>query len=306
MKIAIVGTGAMGSIYAGLMADAGNEVWAVDTWAEHIEAIQKNGLRVEGASGDRVAKAVQATTDVSAPGPCDLVIIATKASGVESAAKSLGPLLRDDTLVLTIQNGVGAGERISRYMAPDNVLLGVAQGFGASMKGPGHAHHNGMSLIRIGEMQGGSVARSEQVADLWRSSGFEAKAFEDINQLIWEKLICNVAFSGPCAVFNRTIGEVMADPHSWQISHTCAQEAFEVAMAKGINITFDDAREYVTNFGNNMPNARPSMLLDHMARRPSEVDFINGAIPVEANALGLRAPYNEVISGIARSREAEF
>lgn len=306
MKIAIVGAGAMGSIYAGLMADAGNEVWALDTWAEHIEAIQQNGLRVEGASGDRLVKSVHATTDVNAPGPCDLVIIATKASGVESAAKSLAPMLREDTLVLTIQNGVGAGERISQHMAPDNVLLGVAQGFGASMKGPGHAHHNGMSLIRIGEMQGGSVERSEKVADLWRSSGFEAKAFEDINQLIWEKLICNVAFSGPCAVFNRTIGEIMADPHSWQISHTCAQEAFDVAKKKGINITFDDAKTYVSDFGKKMPNARPSMLLDHMARRPSEIDFINGAIPVEASALGLSAPYNEVISGIVRSREAEF
>lgn len=306
MKIAIVGTGAMGSIYAGLMADAGNEVWAIDTWAEHIEAIQQNGLRVEGASGDRLVNSINATSDVAAPGPCELVIIATKASGVESAAKALGPLLSDETLVLTIQNGVGAGERISRYMAPDNVLLGVAQGFGASMKGPGHAHHNGMSLIRIGEMQGGSVERSEKIADLWRSSGFEAKAFEDINQLIWEKLICNVAFSGPCAVFNRTIGEVMADPYSWQISHTCAEEAFEVAVAKGINITFDDAKTYVSNFGSNMPNARPSMLLDHMARRASEIDFINGAIPVEAEALGLRAPYNEVVSAIVRSREAEF
>ena len=137
MKVAIVGAGAMGSIYAGLMADAGNEVWALDTWAEHIEAIQQNGLRVEGASGDRLVKSVQASTDTSAPGICDLVIIATKASGVESAAKSLGPLLRDDTLVLTIQNGVGAGERISQHMPADNVLLGVAQGFGASMKGTG-------------------------------------------------------------------------------------------------------------------------------------------------------------------------
>ena len=306
MKIAIVGTGAMGSIYAALMADAGNEVWAIDTWAEHVAAINENGLRVEGASGDRLVKTVRATADCGEPGVCDLVIVATKASGVGAAAQAIAPLLNAETLVLTIQNGVGAGERISRHMAPDNVLLGVAQGFGASMKAPGHAHHNGMSLIRIGEMQGGSVARSEKVADLWRASGFEAKAFEDINQLIWEKLICNVAFSGPCTVFNGTIGEVMDDPHAWKISHTCAQEAYEVALAKGINITFDDCKAYVTAFGRKMPNARPSMLLDHMARRASEIDFINGAIPVEAAANGLAAPYNEVVSGIVRSAEAAF
>ncbi len=306
MKIAIVGAGAMGSIYAGLMADAGSEVWAIDTWAEHIDAIKANGLRVEGASGDRTVKSVQATTSTEEPGTCDLVIIATKASGVESAARSLAPLSDDNTLVLTIQNGVGAGDRISKHMAPDNVLLGVAQGFGASMKGPGHAHHNGMSLIRIGEMKGGSVERSEKVAEVWRQSGFEAKAFEDINQLIWEKLICNVAFSGPCAVFHRTIGEIMAEPNSWHISRTCAREAFALAKAKGIRIDFDDADDYVTVFGNKMPNARPSMLLDHIAKRPSEVDFINGAIPPLSDEMGLSAPYNEVISGIARSREAEF
>ncbi len=306
MKIAIVGAGAMGSIYAGLMADAGNEIWAIDTWAKHISTIQEKGLRVEGASGDRLVKNINATTDMRAPGVCELVIIATKASGVASAASALGPLLDSNTLVLTIQNGVGAGERIRQYMAPENVLLGVAQGFGASMKAPGHAHHNGTSLIRIGEMQGGSVERSEKVAEVWRSSGFEAKAFEDINQLIWEKLICNVAFSAPCTVFERTIGEVMENPHSWEVSQVCAQEAFDVARGLNIKIGFDDPKLYVKEFGLKMPDARPSMYLDHIARRPSEIDFINGAIPPAALELGFSAPYNEVMCTVVRAREDTF
>ena len=109
MKIAVVGAGAMGSVYAGLLAAAGNEVWAIDTWKEHIDAIRAGGLRVEGASGDRTVR-LDATTNASEPGPCDLVIIATKADGVASAAASIGPLLHADTLVLTIQNGLGAAE----------------------------------------------------------------------------------------------------------------------------------------------------------------------------------------------------
>ena len=90
MRIAVVGTGAMGSVYAGLLAAAGNEVWAIDTWQEHIDSIRERGLRVEGASGDRTVR-LDATTDASEPGPCDLVIIATKAAGVASAAASIGP-----------------------------------------------------------------------------------------------------------------------------------------------------------------------------------------------------------------------
>ena len=135
MKIAVVGAGAMGSVYAGLLADAGNDVWAVDLWQEHIDAINRSGLRVEGASGDRTVK-LSATNDCSSVGTCDLVIIATKAAGVGSAAASIGPLLNPQTVILTIQNGLGAGERISEHMPAENILLGVAGGFGASMRAP--------------------------------------------------------------------------------------------------------------------------------------------------------------------------
>ena len=306
MKITIIGAGAMGSVYAGLLADAGNDVAVVDIWEAHIQAIRETGLRVEGASGDRIVRNLRAVTDVAELEPCDLVIIATKASGVGAAARSLSPVLRDDTLVLTIQNGLGAGERICEHMPPDNVLLGVAGGFGASIKAPGHAHHNGMQLIRIGELQGGLTARVEEVAKVWQDAGFNVKGYADIEQLVWEKFICNVAFSDPCTVFQRTIGEVMADRHAWNIAVTCALEADAAARAKGVNLSFDDAADYVSAFGSRMPDARPSMLLDHLAERLSEIDAINGMVPVVAAQVGTRAPYNEVLTGIVKSREAGF
>ena len=201
MKIAVVGVGAMGSVYAGLLADAGNEVWAIDIREDHLNAIREQGLRIEGASGDRIVKQLNVSTRAADAGSCDLVIIATKASGIESAARCIPPLLHNDTLILTIQNGLGAADRICQYLPPDNILLGVAGGFGASLKAPGHVHHNGMELIRVGEMKGGLTSRVERVVDVWQTAGFTVKGYEDIQQLIWEKFVCNVTFSAPCTVF---------------------------------------------------------------------------------------------------------
>ena len=102
MKIAVIGTGAMGSVYAGLLAEAGNEVWAVDLWREHLDAIRDRGLRIEGASGDRTVRSLNVTDSPDAVGICDLVIIATKASGVGAAAASIASIVGKDSLVLTI------------------------------------------------------------------------------------------------------------------------------------------------------------------------------------------------------------
>ena len=302
MKIAVVGAGAMGSVYAGLLASAGNEVWAIDTWREHIDAIRARGLRVEGASGDRTVR-IDATTDASEPGPCNLVIIATKADGVASAAASIGPLLGNDTLVLTIQNGLGAAERICRHLPPDNVLLGVAGGFGASIRGPGHAHHNGMELVRLGELGGGITERLERVGDVWRDAGFNVKCFDDINQLVWEKFVCNVTYSGSCTIFECTIAGVQANEHAWQVASGCAAEAWEAGVAKGVRFSFDDPVAHVREFGRKIPHSRPSMLQDYLAKRPSEIDAINGMVPVVAREVGTAAPYNEVVTAIVKAKE---
>ena len=302
MKIAVVGTGAMGSVYAGLLASAGNEVWAIDTWQEHIDAIRARGLRVEGASGDRTVR-LDATTDASEPGPCDLVIIATKADGVAAAAASIKPLLRDDSLVLTIQNGLGAAERICRHLPPDNVLLGVAGGFGASIRGPGHAHHNGMELVRLGELGGGTTERLERVGGVWRDAGFNVKCFDDINQLVWEKFVCNVTYSGSCTIFECTIAGVQANEHAWKVASSCAAEAYAAGVAQGVHFSFDDPVAHVREFGQKIPNSRPSMLQDYMAKRPSEIDAINGMVPVVAREVGTAAPYNEVVTAIVKAKE---
>jgi 2-dehydropantoate 2-reductase len=306
MKIAVFGIGAMGSVYAGLMAEAGHEVRAVDVWREHVDAINRSGLRLEGASGDRLIEGIRATTDPAEVGECDLYVLATKASGVGPAAQAIAPLMGPGSVVVTIQNGLGAGERIARFLPAESVLLGVADGFGASIKAPGHAHHNAMNLIRLGEMNGGMSERLQAVTQLWQQAGFNAKAFEDIDQLIWGKYICNVSFSGPCTVFDYTLGELMSDPAAWAIAQGCAREVEALGNARNIAFGFDDPVAYIAAFGNKMPDARPSMLLDHHARRRSEIDAINGMALELGRELGIQTPYNEVLTAIIRQREQAF
>jgi 2-dehydropantoate 2-reductase len=283
-RIAIIGTGSMGSVYAALLADAGHDVWAVDAWVEHVAAMREHGLRVEGKSGDRTVR-LNATTDAADVGEADLVIIATKADGVEAAAHAAAAILRADTPVLAIQNGLGSAEKAANILGENRIIQGVVGGFGASMKGPGHAHHNGMEFVRLGEYAGPKTERLEEVADIWRSGGFKVLTFDDIHKMVWEKLICNVTYSGPC---------------------TLAAEAYSVARAKGIGLDFDDPVAYVTNFAAKIPNARPSMLLDHMAGRRCEIDVINGAIPREGARAGVPTPVNDVVCALIRARETTF
>ncbi|PRZ44382.1 ketopantoate reductase [Antricoccus suffuscus] len=305
MKIAVVGTGAMGSTYAGLLSAAGHEVWAIDTWVEHIDAINRDGLRVEGASGDRVAR-LSASTSTGDPGVCDLVIIATKADGVTAAARSIDPLLGPESVVLTIQNGLGSAERIVEAIGPERVLVGIAGGFGASIRTPGHAHHTGWETVRIGELAGAVSPRLRAVVDVWRNAGFPAEVAENVHRMIWEKFICNVGFSGICTLTGLKMGEVTDNPDAWEVGAGCAREAWEVARALEVGVRFDDPVAHVREYGRAIAEARPSMALDHLAGKRSEVDVLNGAVPVQARKVGLRAPYNEVVSALVRQRETQF
>ncbi len=163
-----------------------------------------------------------------------------------------------------------------------------------------------MQLIRIGEMNGGLSDRVEKVAATWRAAGFNVKAYDDVHQLIWEKFICNVTFSGPCSVMRTHVGAMMADENAWRVALTCGLEAFAAGKAKGINFSFADAEKYITDFGGSMPNAKPSMLQDHEAGRRSEIDAINGMVPIVAEEVGLQAPANQVVTDLVKWIERDF
>jgi 2-dehydropantoate 2-reductase len=306
MKIAIVGTGAMGSVYAGLLGRAGNEVWAIDTWQEHLDAIKARGLAVSGASGDYTVDGLHVGRTPGDAGPCDLWVVATKAADVEGAVEGIVPLLGPDSVVMAFQNGLGAGERVARQVPGEQVVIGIAEGFGSSIPEPGHVHHNGMRLIRIGELQGGLTGRVLRIEQVWRDAGFNVQAFEDIDRMVWEKFLCNVTLSAPTAVFDVTVGELMANPEAWAVALGCTMECYRLGQAQGIAWPFDDPIRYVTDFASTIPNASPSMRLDHLAHRRSEVDVINGKVVELSRALGLAAPYNETLCAVLRERESRF
>jgi 2-dehydropantoate 2-reductase len=306
MKIAIVGTGAMGSVYASHLGRAGHEVWAIDIWQEHLDAIAGSGLAVSGASGSFVVDSLRVGRTPADAGNCDIWVIATKAADVDGAAAAVAPLLRPDDVVIAFQNGLGAGERVARRISEDHIVVGIAEGFGSSIPEPGRVHHEGKRLIRIGEMNGGLTPRVQAIEQVWRDAGFNVEAFADVHRMIWEKFLCNVTLSAPCAVFDVTIGELMSNPETWGVALGCTAEAYRLGLAKGVQFPFDDPLRYVTDFAATIPNSSPSMRLDQLARRRSEVDVINGQVVTLSRELGLEAPYNETLCAVLRRREALF
>ncbi len=304
MKIAVIGCGAMGSIYAAKLAAAGNDVLAIDQDQAGIDQIARHGLRVTGPGSDQVV-ALRASTAAPAE-TMDLVVLAVKAADVKNAAQQALPLLDGMTAVLTIQNGLGSAETVAGIVGDQRVAVGIASGFGASRVAPGHVHHNAMRAMRFGAYSSLPFATVDSIARTWTDAGFDAAAVDDIAAMQWEKLICNVAYSAPCALTGLTVGQVMDDPQMGPVSQAAATEAWAVAKASGIAVAVSDPVAHVRAFGAGMPNAKPSALLDHEARRVSEIDVINGAVPRQGARVGVEAPVNATLTAVVMSVERSW
>jgi 2-dehydropantoate 2-reductase len=306
LKIAIIGTGAMGSIYAARLSNAGHSVCAVDLWADHVDAMNAGGLTIDGPEGRLHATNIRAIHKLPSDEPFELYVIATKSFAVRKSAEAIAKTLTPDAMVLTIQNGLGVGDDVAASIPKSQIILGVAEGFGASMIGPAHAAHTSMKQIRLGLMQGADEHRLSRIANAWRDGGFHIEIYDDIAQLIWEKLLCNVTLSGPCTAFGRNVGELRAHAAEWSIALSCMKEAYAIGTRLGINFSFDDPVRYVTEFADRVGNAKPSMLQDYEAQRTSEIGTINGAILKLGIELNMPTPYNETICAVIRAREAQF
>lgn len=304
MKIAVIGCGAMGSIYAARLATAGNDVLAIDRHEPSIERIGRDGLRVTGPGYDRVVPLRASTT---APDePMDLIVLAVKAADVTVGARQALPMLGPATPVLTIQNGLGSAETVAGIVGAQRVAVGIASGFGASRVAPGHVHHNAMRAMRFGAYSSLPHATVETIARAWTDAGFDAAAVTDIAAMQWEKLICNAAYSAPCALTGMTVGQVMDDPEMAPVSRAAATEAWTVARASGIAVAVTDPVAHARDFGAQMPDAKPSALLDHEARRVSEIDVINGAVPRQGARVGVAAPVNATLTALIKAIERQW
>lgn len=304
MKIAVIGCGAMGSIYAARLAAAGNDVLAIDRYQPAIDQIARHGLRVTGPGYDRVVSLRASTT---APDEAmDLIVLAVKAADVSTGARQAIPMLGAATPVLTIQNGLGSAETVAGIVGEERFAVGIASGFGAATVAPGHVRHNAMKAMRFGAYSSLPLATVESIARAWSDAGFDAAAVTDIAAMQWEKLICNAAYSAPCALTGMTVGQVMDDPEMAPVSQAAATEAWTVARASGIAVAVTDAVEHVRAFGAQMPGAKPSALLDHEAHRVSEIDVINGAVPRQGARVGVAAPVNATLTALIKSIERRW
>jgi 2-dehydropantoate 2-reductase len=304
MKIGIVGSGSMGSVYGALLADAGNELWMFDRWREHVDAMRSKGLRCTGASGDRTVP-VNATVEAAAAGQCELVVVATKVMDIEAGVRAAAAMIGPETPVLTIQNGLGNIERIQRVLGPENLLFGIAGGFGAEMKAPGHVHHNGMEAINLAELRGGITDRLERIAEVWRQAGFKVATFADLWPVVWSKLIANVAFSAICTVTGMRVGQVRANEAAWRIACACVAEGAAVAKAEGVTLAYDDPVQWVSDFAGKIPHARPSMYQDLLAGRRSEIDSIQGGVVAEGRKLGVPTPTCALMVQLVKALQAK-
>ena len=163
-----------------------------------------------------------------------------------------------------------------------------------------------MSRIRIGERNGGITQRLKKLVKVWGDAGCNAKAFEDIEQLIWEKFICNVAWSGSCSIFRKTLGEVMNNEYMFDIAKGCALEARKMGDFKKVNCTFENTVQYITEFGKNLLYSKTAMLQDIEAKKLCEIDAIKGIVVTWSEKNNIKTPYNSVVTSLIKAQELEY
>lgn len=305
MKIAVLGAGAMGSLFGGLLSEAGHEVWLVDIWEEHIRAINERGLVLTGASGQRTLRDLRAVTAAEEAGKADLVIVFVKSTSTEAAVKGACPLFGTDTLVLTLQNGLGNIERISSVV-PISMIIAGTTAQGATVLGPGEIFHAGKGLTMIGELDGPPTPRVEKIARAFNEAGIETGVSDNVVGLIWGKLLVNVGINALTAILRMKNGEILNYPEAVEILEMAVKEATVVAMAKGITLPYEDPVSHTKEIALATSGNRSSMLQDVTNRRKTEIEMINGAIVREGEALGIPTPVNRVLVGLVRAMEERY
>jgi len=297
MKIAIMGAGAMGSLFGGLLALAEVEVTLVDIRKEHIDAIRSMGLTLE-EKGKRQIIHVNATSDAALVGKVDLVIFFVKTYHTEKAASDALVFQKKDTVFLSLQNGLGNEEAICKQVDRKNVMLGVTN-HGATLLGSGHIRHAGCGKTYVGELDGKMTDRATQIAQVFNKAGIETEISSNIHRLIWDKLFINVGLNAVAALTGLKNGQLLDYPETLRLMEALVSEAVEVARKKGIPIEGDPLEKIKAVVEATREN-RCSMGQDIDNRRKTEIDSINGAVVREAERLKIRVPYNQMITDLIK------
>ena len=304
--LAVIGAGAMGSLFGGLLAEGGMDVTLVDVWPEHVEAINSNGLKMVGYGGDRFIP-VKATAQPAGLAPVDIVFVQCKAAATKSAVAGAANLIGSETVVVSFQNGLGNEELLVEVLGEERVLGGLtAQG--ASMEAPGVVRNYAELPSYVGEMQGGLSDRTTRVAQVLTRHGLPTEASADIRLDIWKKLMANVGVSPTSGIANLPVGKVMDVPVMRDTIFAAIDEAAAVARKVGVAIDVAEAREVllkVTGDGGTGDN-KSSLCNDILNRRPTEIDFINGAIVRLGEVHGVPTPVNKTLVAAVKALESHY
>lgn len=303
MKIAIIGAGAMGSLFGGLLAEAGVDVWLFDIWEAHVKAINQNGLTIEREGATRVVRP-RAVSDPQSIGRADLVIVFVKSTQTAAAAETAAELVRPDGSVLTLQNGMGNADILTRFVDPGQVLAGTTS-HGATLLGPGRIRHAGIGPTRIGPWAGDDPAPAGKVARVLTDVGIATEVDDDVRKLIWHKLFINIGINAITALTGIRNGEILDLAVTRDLSQKAVEEAVAVARAKGIAVE-EGVVDHVFRVAEATAANRSSMGQDVDNKRPTEIGAINGAVVREARQCGVPAPINFALTSLVETLEAHY
>jgi len=304
MKIAIIGPGALGCLLAAKFHISGEDVRLVDYRPERVELLKRRGVILKAPNGAETTVGVQ-VGEAGQMGPADLAILTVKAHQTRAAVQSLPSLVGSSGIALTLQNGLGNLEEMARVQGPER-LLGGASILGVTKLGEGEVLLAGLGPTYLGPPSGSLVplAEVEAVAALFRRAGLPCEVRDNIEAVLWEKLLVNVGINPLTAILQITNGDLPSLPPAWELAVTAAGEALAVAQASGISLSVDPAtrlQEVCTATAAN----RSSMLQDIAAGRQTEIEALNAQVTARGAAHGLPTPVNYVLTQLIRALEVQ-
>ena len=305
MEIAIVGAGVLGSIFGGLFLEKGFNVTLIEVLKERVRLIDKDGLWLQWPDGERTHSRIPITSKVDEVGGKDVVMIAVKGYHTRSAIESAMPMIRDDTIVLSVQNGLGNLEVIAETVGPERVVGGITAHSGMPVSMNEVRYVGGLGpLLVIGPYDGISRQGFKNMVKQFQAVGLDVHSTVDINGVIWKKLIANVSTNVVAALTGLTGGIAVKHAPSVKIIGALSRELSQVARAKGIDFPeLDDPLDFSLKAFAATKDNRVSMLQDVEAGRPTEIGNLNEVIVSEGRRFNIPTPYNEAVSWLTRGVE---
>lgn len=306
MKIAILGgAGAMGGLIGGRLAQAGNEVTLVDVAKAAVDAINTNGLLIAEKAGGTTTIPVRAAIDPATVGLVDLLIVFVKCYHTENAVRGAAPMIGDNTIVLSLQNGWGNAPKIASIVGQERVLVGVTYHSGTVL-GPGHLQHTGIGDTHMGELNGPASDRLHAVVAVFNAAGLPTHASDNVLTTIWMKLVLNVCTLPASALLHFYAHQMVEHAGTLSVMRELLKEAIAVAHAQNIPLDFDERWEAITGLLRRAVGGKASMLQDVENKRRTEIDVVNGAIVDAGQRLGIPTPYNQTMVWMTKALEETF